>query len=213
MKTELTLFLDACNAQGGWGKGIAKIFKERVSWTPQPFCISTFLTRPKYPAAYRAYWSHCLKFSDKPPLHAISDLTSESGGTVSVPYPDGTALLIPPQLVDYDRSPNGKKHWIICLFTSNGYGARVDSPAVIINKTAAALYDLKQQLHEMGCLSSDIQDNKIKCLFACRFNSGLFRVPWAKTLSVIEKVGIGLTVVIPNEGMPKEEMQKLRKKK
>lgn len=182
--------------------------KSKLDLPPQPLCISTFLTRLKYPAAYRAYWSHCLKFSDKPSLHAIPDLTSKSGGTVSVPYPDGTALLISPQLVDYERGPNRKKHWIICLFTSSGYGARVDSPTVIINKTAAALSDLKQQLHEMESLSNDTQDKKIKHLFACRFNSGLFKVPWGRTRSVIEEVGIGMTIVIPNEEMPKPRMKK-----
>lgn len=83
---------------------------------------------------------------------------------------------------------------------------------MIINKTAAALSDLKQQLHEMESLSNDTQDNKIKHLFACRFNSGLFKVPWGRTRSVIEEVGIGMTIVIPNEEMSKEEMPKPRMK-
>ena len=34
-------------------------------------------------------------------------------------------------------------------------------------------------------------------LFACRFNAGLFGVPWEETRGVLEEMRVGVTVVRP----------------
>ncbi|KAJ5226451.1 ADP-ribose 1''-phosphate phosphatase [Penicillium chermesinum] len=176
--------IHACNSEGSWGAGIARAFKL------------------KYPAAYKAYRNHCSKFKINKANHMIPDLRSEDGSVVSVPYPDGSALIIRPQAEDH-TSPRKKGYWIICLFTSRGYGKKVDSPTMIMNKTAAALYDLKAQ---MNALQVELRDPaSVPSLYACRFNSGLFRVPWKRTKALIQEVGISMTVVAPDEQIEKSD--------
>lgn len=117
--------------------------------------------------------------------------------TMSVRLPLGTALVIPPQ--PGDCKGGRKRHWIVCLFTSRNYGVRVDSPDMIFNSTSAALQDLKSQL---DTLRNDHQNGESPApgrLYSCRFNSGLFAVPWMETRGLVENVGLDMTVVYPVE--------------
>lgn len=66
---------------------------------------------------------------------------------------------------------------VACLITSDGFGARVDSPESILGATEAALGDL---FYRAQVLSQEIHMPKI--------NSGLFCVPWELTEAVIERV-------------------------
>ncbi|KAJ5126551.1 ADP-ribose 1''-phosphate phosphatase [Penicillium atrosanguineum] len=159
------------------GAGIAKVFKL------------------KYPAAYRYYRSHCQTYRYGVTNHTILNLQAEDESTIKVRLPLGTALVIPPQ--QSDCKGGRKAHWIICLFTSRDYGKRVDSPDMIINSTHAALQDLKSQVNS---LQNDIQGSQKPPpgeLWSCRFNSGLFGVPWGKTRSLLDNVGLDLRVVYP----------------
>ncbi|KAJ5682946.1 hypothetical protein N7462_006111 [Penicillium macrosclerotiorum] len=173
---EGSCLIHACNTQGAWGAGIAKAFKQ------------------KYPAAFRYYRDHCLDYLDGKDTHNIVNLQDSNKSSISVRLPLGTALVIPPQSADYSNGQ--KKHWIICLFTSRSFGRRVDSPDLITNSTHAALKNLKMQLqnpeHQHG-----LQGAAPGKLYSCRFNSGLFAVPWEKTRGIVEEVGLSMTVVCP----------------
>jgi ADP-ribose 1''-phosphate phosphatase len=84
----------------------------------------------------------------------------------------GTCLLIKPE----------NDYRVACLFTSKGYGKFVDSPEEILEATKYAVFDLIYQ------------NNDVKEFHACKFNSGLFRVPWEKTEAVLEATGKKFTV-------------------
>ncbi|OOQ86925.1 ADP-ribose 1''-phosphate phosphatase [Penicillium brasilianum] len=169
---EGSALIHACNTQGSWGGGIARAFKER------------------YPAAYQVYRSHCLQFLRARKPHEISDMYTHVNSASILPL--GTALIIPPQPADSRRSQ--KKHWIICLFTSAGYGRRVDRPEQIINHTYAALRDLREKLTD---LRLDGTEPSPTALFSCQFNSGLFGVPWPDTRRVLDHSGLHVTVIYP----------------
>ncbi|KAH8819129.1 putative ADP-ribose 1''-phosphate phosphatase [Xylogone sp. PMI_703] len=96
----------------------------------------------------------------------------------------GTALLIPPQPGDSSR------HWIACLFTSRNAGSLRGSRKSILAATERALEDLKTQLEQRK--QGDQSPGEV---WACRFNSENFGVPWDMTREVIEKVGLAMTVV------------------
>ncbi|KAL3448682.1 hypothetical protein BJX65DRAFT_274181 [Aspergillus insuetus] len=163
---EGTALIHACNCKGTWGGGIAKTFYK------------------KYPAAFKVYQSFCADFEKNP--HYLTT-TQPSGGEVQVQLPEGHALIIPPQPADYEKR-SGKKHWIICLFTSYGWGANVRSPAEILRNTETALADLKTQLRES-------QYAEIAGLYACQINSVLFKVDWNLTKQKMEQAGLDITVV------------------
>ncbi|CEN62564.1 hypothetical protein BJX68DRAFT_227845 [Aspergillus pseudodeflectus] len=161
--------IHACNCKGSWGAGIALEFKKR------------------YPAAFRVYKSFCDDFQKNP--HYLTT-TQPSVGDVQVQLPEGHTLIIPPQPEDYEKS-SGKKHWIICLFTSYGLGGTLSSPAEVLRNTETALADLKTQLHES-------QYAEIAGLYACRINSGLFKVDWNLTKQKMEQADLDITVISPS---------------
>lgn len=111
---------------------------------------------------------------------------------ISVQKPLGTALIIPPQPAD--SRPGRKQHWIICLFTSAGYGRHVARREQIINHTYAALRDLQEKLVD---LRLDGTEPSPTALFSCQFNSGLFGVPWRDTRVALDRSGLNVTVVYP----------------
>ncbi|KAF7172534.1 hypothetical protein CNMCM5623_004726 [Aspergillus felis] len=174
--------IHACNCQGSWGKGIAKAFKD------------------KYPAAFAIYRSHCqnLQFSPRYRLEpAPRSEESHARSSRNVRLPEGTALIIPPQKSDSEA--NGKKHWIICLFTSRGFGRAVSPPDAIIKNTELAVADMKRQLAELQADHSS-QEVSVGELWSCRFNSGLFGVAWERSRRVLEDAGLEVTVVRPHGG-------------
>lgn len=67
---------------------------------------------------------------------------------------------------------------VVCLYTSEGYGRNRDSEHDILVNTAAGLEDL----YEMWL------DNGKNPIWAPKFNSGLFGVPWGKTEAFINAV-------------------------
>ncbi|KAK6538105.1 ADP-ribose 1''-phosphate phosphatase [Orbilia ellipsospora] len=123
--------------------------------------------KQKYPAAYQVYHNHCTT--------AHSDPSSLLG----------TTLLIPPQ----ESDPDG--HWIACLFTSERYGKRVDSPEMILRRTKGAFEGLLEQVRRVGVDGG---------LHACKINSGRFGVDWGRTREALEEClrveGAGRVVVV-----------------
>ncbi|KAJ3550882.1 hypothetical protein NMY22_g150 [Coprinellus aureogranulatus] len=83
----------------------------------------------------------------------------------------GTCLLLP-----------AEKYTIACLFTSRNYGRNKDKPDQILAATKTTLGDLVRQ------------NTEGKELHACRFNSGKFGVPWERTASIVEELGVTMTV-------------------
>jgi ADP-ribose 1''-phosphate phosphatase len=61
------------------------------------------------------------------------------------------------------------KNKIICLYTSLGFGSRVDPRKVILKNTKVSLENLRYELP----FNAAVYSNK--------FNSGLFGVPWEET--------------------------------
>ncbi|KAL4735646.1 hypothetical protein BDV11DRAFT_208303 [Aspergillus similis] len=179
---DATVLIHACNCLGSWGAGIAGVF------------------RKKYPAAYEIYESHCLMYLQKPQYRNINPPDTVAEGSQiparSIRLPEGSTLIIPPQKRDYEK-PGGKKHWIVCLFTSRGYGRNVSGVDIILQNTELAIADLKDQLDELKQKCSGPDDVNIKGLRACRFNSGLFGVDWALTRRILEDSRLRIIVVHP----------------
>ncbi|EEQ89638.2 ADP-ribose 1''-phosphate phosphatase [Blastomyces dermatitidis] len=225
---EGTALIHACNCQGSWGKGIAKVFRE------------------KFPAAYQIFRAHCQQYLSHPQTQ-----THTGPQLRALKLPEGTALIIPPQPADYQPLPQsqpqpqtgpaslsnrgrgqgrgrgrgrggrgagatflsrvaGRKHWIICLFTSWHYGPRNRSPPdVILENTRLAMADLKRQVAAAAAPSTTITttstavavgDDEVEQpgeLWGCRFNAGLFGVPWERTREVLEEAGLAMTIVRP----------------
>ncbi|KAL2871815.1 uncharacterized protein BJX67DRAFT_88216 [Aspergillus lucknowensis] len=174
-----TALIHACNCQGSWGKGIAQAF------------------RIKYPAAFTVYKSHCDNYLKDPQDLEVSEAPPGTGQiSRRIRLPEGSALIIPPQKRDYER-PRGKKHWIICLFTSRGYGRSLSSVNVILENTQLAVVDMKNQLDVLRSKEFGPENMGIAELRSCRFNSGLFKVEWAHTRNILEESGLEITVVRP----------------
>lgn len=76
---------------------------------------------------------------------------------------------------------------VACLFTSQRGGRRCDSIDRILEATEKGLVDFKRQIEN----SKDVR------IAACRFNSGIFRVPWEDTVQVIEQSGLSMDVYLP----------------
>ena len=167
--TPNTLVIHACNCQGSWGGGIALAFKKN------------------YPEAFKVYAKHCRDHDAKSLLR--------------------TALLIPPAELNGAGDVKGRvgaprisgraaapkkteaKHFIGCLFTSNFYGKRKDSPSKILDATAPAVMDLMEAVKDWNASHGD--GEKVGEVRMCKINSGLFAVPWEQTVDVLEGIEVG----------------------
>lgn len=88
----------------------------------------------------------------------------------------GTAQLIPPL-------DEPKKHYVGNLFTSGGYGRRKDTPDMILSNTGPAMVDLLRQIADVKKNGGEVAELRI-----CKINSGLFGVPWEKSLEVLQNI-------------------------
>jgi len=70
---------------------------------------------------------------------------------------------------------NGKWHRVGCLFTSTGFGKRALYQDEILDNTRKSLVDLFNQVSDTDVVNMP------------KINSGLFRVPWDKTLAIVEE--------------------------
>lgn len=75
-------------------------------------------------------------------------------------------------------APDGN-YTIGCLFTSVGFGSKVDSVLQILEATREAVLDLIFQ--------NSYPDSKP--IHMCKINSGLFGVPWELTEKILEEFG------------------------
>ncbi|CCG80747.1 ADP-ribose 1''-phosphate phosphatase [Taphrina deformans PYCC 5710] len=95
------------------------------------------------------------------------------------------ALLGTTQLI---ACPEDATTQIACLFTSDRGGKRCDSPPEILDATRRGLIDLKQQVARLDGEWS---------IAACKFNSGIFKVPWDQSQAIIEEVGLDVDLYVP----------------
>jgi len=119
-----------------------------------------------YPRAFKVYAAQCKASS-------ASELL-------------GTALLIAPTKDTLNKgsgSSSKDTHFIGCLFTSNYFGKRKDSPSKILSATGPSMEDLMQQVKDWNSSHADAE--KIGEVRMCKINSGLFAVPWRKTVDVL----------------------------
>ncbi|EAS31872.3 uncharacterized protein CIMG_07351 [Coccidioides immitis RS] len=159
----------------------------------------------QYPAAFRLFRAHCRKYL---PLQAQNQKQPRHIRTYE--WDIRHVLITPPQPQDYNpqcprldmrwkrarkrargrgarRRARGvanttayapaapsKKHWIVCLFMSWHYGPR--------NRDPSEVERFRREGQGAGKL------------FACKFNSGLFAVPWEQTREVPQRSGLEVTV-------------------
>jgi ADP-ribose 1''-phosphate phosphatase len=75
-----------------------------------------------------------------------------------------------------------------CLITSANYGQLRDSQEVILKNTRAALLDILGATNKLSCWIGEDQE-----IHSCKFNAGLFGVPWEETekilLDVMKQIG------------------------
>lgn len=101
----------------------------------------------------------------------------------------GQCLVIPPQEGDVARG--APRVHIVCLFTSYGYGTpnrRTGKPGKdttdrIIQQTRASLKAYRTKVDEEAAKGR----REAVAVYSPMFNSGAFRVPWQRTLEVIEE--------------------------
>lgn len=161
----------------------------------------------QYPAAFKIYRTHCQNYLKNKQFLTTETVntgeTQQQKNTRKIQLPIGTALIIPPQEEDYKGDHRKKRHWIICLFTSRGFGRSVSPPAVILQNTALAVADTKTQLEKLRSQPDNKDPANIPLgeLRSCRFNSGLFGVDWKLSREVLEEARLEVTVVRP-QGEP-----------
>ena len=122
--------------------------------------------KDRYPEAYEKHAEHCK--------------ASESNLV-------GTAQLIAPTGFEGDAEFKAK-HFVGCLFTSEHYGRKKDSPSKILTATRPAMEDLLKQVGEWNAQAGVAA--KVGEVRMCKINSGLFAVPWAKTKAVLEGIDV-----------------------
>ncbi|KKZ61578.1 ADP-ribose 1''-phosphate phosphatase [[Emmonsia] crescens] len=199
--------IHACNCQGSWGKGIAQVFRQ------------------KYPAAYQIFRAHyrirqqprAVKLPEGTALIIPPQPADYQPPSQSQRVSAGEALQLPTTASrgpgrgrgrralnsSSRRSPAlprlaGRKHWIICLFTSWHYGPRNRSPPdIILENTMLALADLKRQIAASATGPTAGEVEQPGELWGCRFNAGLFGVPWERTREVLEEAGLVMTIIRP----------------
>ncbi|KXJ97563.1 hypothetical protein Micbo1qcDRAFT_230188 [Microdochium bolleyi] len=150
----------ATNCLGEWGAGFA------------------LELRGIFPGAYVEYRAYCDSFKTNAEARfATRDLV-------------GRCYIIPPQ--DEDVAAGAPRLSIVCLFSSHGYGRAnrakgkpgLDRPPLVLSQTKQALDDFRKQLDQRsrsdeGCPFPEV--------YSPMFNSGAFKVPWAKTSALIRE--------------------------
>lgn len=185
-----TLIIHACNCQGSWGGGIALAFKKH------------------YPEAFKVYAKHCHDNEPKsllgtalliPPAALISN-GRDSGVPVGAPNINSTKT---PASSSKPKKAAEKQHFIGCLFTSNFYGKRKDSPSKILSATGPAMEDLLKQVRDWNAAHGD--GETVGEVRMCKINSGLFAVPWEDSVEVLEGLEVGESGVREIEIVEREE--------
>ena len=74
-------------------------------------------------------------------------------------------------------------HRVGCLITSNNYGSFKDSKDEILKNTRTALLDILGSTNKLSCYIGLDEE-----IHSCKFNSGLFNIPWEETEKILVDV-------------------------
>lgn len=169
------LLIHACNCLGLWGQGVARTF---------------FL---KYPHHFQQYKAHCQEFASEREILL------------------GTALLIPPDSnhgksagrggsgnvdtgVATGASDRAGSDWVGCLFTrvSPGASRSLKSSGKREEDTRETLEATASSMRALLRLVADAEaEGRMKKGVGWaipRINAGLFKVPWVRTVEVLERL-------------------------
>lgn len=91
--------------------------------------------------------------------------------------------------------PKGSYYYVVSLITSEGYGPSRSNAAIILDNTANCINDLRAKLEDLKSKGMPVGE-----VYAPRLNSGLFKVPWAETKSVLESEKLDMIIVSPSAG-------------
>src|SRR5579863_4862608 len=75
------------------------------------------------------------------------------------------------------------EHRVGCLITSSNYGQLRDPKEVILKNTRTALRDILGITGKLNCWIGDDET-----IHSCKFNAGLFGVPWEETEKILLEV-------------------------
>ncbi|EEH32965.2 hypothetical protein PAAG_09129 [Paracoccidioides lutzii Pb01] len=206
--------IHACNCQGSWGKGVAQGFREKYPAAYRIFRAhcQQYLANPQIqtqpipgtgPNADRQQ-PRTVKLPEGTALVNLTTASRLPAAPAAAVSPAITFPTWPQQCQSWARRgprppPAGKKHWIICLFTSWHYGPQNRSPPdLILANTELAVADLKRQLATFSATVAEMAgEGQPGQLWGCRFNAGLFGVPWERTKRMLEEAGLRMTIVSP----------------
>lgn len=153
------VFVHACNAVGSWGAGIALAFKERFpaqfrvyrDWCLSHQVPSNSMAGPRNREGDTGYGGRGryqgARGRGRGNSISRGNATMRTSGENQPIEPRsliGTCLLIQPP--HSPSSDNDISIYIACLFTSQAYGRKKDTPEEILAATREALGDLKMQL-------------------------------------------------------------------
>ncbi|KAK2813822.1 hypothetical protein FQN50_000223 [Emmonsiellopsis sp. PD_5] len=210
---EGAVLIHACNCQGSWGSGIAEVFKRRYPAayliyhahcnshlsTPQTRTITTSSTSTptQQPRTLKLPEGTALLIPPQPADYLRHPVTVPAQQPRGRGQGRGGATISTSTTTTVLRGA-GKKHWIVCLFTSFNYGRQRSGAGVILENTRLAVGDLKGQIEGMKMEKGEEGEGiGMGELWGCRFNAGLFGVPWEETRGVLEEVGLGMRIVRP----------------
>ena len=96
-----------------------------------------------------------------------------------------------------DNNQPNSRIYVASLITSYHYGRLVDPPDEILANTAKALESYETQIRLIQESNRRSGLDPVGDVWAVKFNSGLFRVPWEQTKAIIEARKIHIVVVEP----------------
>ncbi|KAL8927616.1 MAG: hypothetical protein Q9172_001326 [Xanthocarpia lactea] len=116
---------------------------------PCPILQITSIHPPlQSPSAFHLQKAHCNNPSPPSTSHATHQRSLVGTCLLIPPFPtiETSTGKISPTLSKPTPQQEAKRFWIACLFTSAGYGKKVDTPASILAATETAVADLARQI-------------------------------------------------------------------
>lgn len=95
------------------------------------------------------------------------------------------------------NNQSNSRIYVASLITSYHYGRQVDPPDEILAHTVKALESYQTQIRQIKEHNRRSNLDPVGDVWAVKFNSGLFKVPWEQTKAIIEASKIQMVVVEP----------------
>lgn len=101
--------------------------------------------------------------------------------------------------------------YVASLITSYHYGRQVDPPDEILAHTAKALESYETQIRLIKEQNRRSNLDPVGDVWAVKFNSGLFKVPWEQTKAIIEASKIKMMVLEPADDATQGRVKKRKR--